>query len=117
MKIFELFGQQPLKPEVDFDLQDDLVFFINNDPEFYRRSYFPFINKFNQHCSAGRVAHPKAFAPIVVKAYKEYKNKFPVEGLEEELPVDQIENICEKLQNEQLEHYHKEQENKAEKNK
>lgn len=110
MKIFELFGYQPLKPEVDFDLHDDLSFFMNNDPEFYRQEYFPFLDKFNKHCDAGRAVHPKAFAPMVIKAYKVYKNKFPSEGLSDALSEEDIHDICEKLQSAQLKHYHEEKE-------
>lgn len=115
MKIFELFGSQPLKPEVDFDLHDDLMFFMNNDPEFYRQDYFPFLDKFTHHCNAGRVVSPKAFSPMVIKAYKLYKNKFPIKELEEDLSDADVKDICEKLQSQQLQHYHNEKEKKLEK--
>lgn len=114
MKIFELFDSQPLKPEIDYDLSDDLMFFMNNDPEFYRKEYFPFLNKFNRHCDADRVVSPKAFSPLVIKAYKLYKNKFPIQELEENLNDSEIKDICEKLQSDQLRHYHEGKEKKLE---
>lgn len=114
MKIFELFGWKPLKPEVDYDLHDDLMFFMNNDPEFYRQDYYPFLTKFNGHCNAGKSVNPKVFSPLITKAYKIYKQKFPSEGLDENLSQEDIKDICEKLHTEQLQHYHKEKEKKHE---
>lgn len=120
MKIFELFDEQPLDSKLDFDLQDDLIFFMHNDPEFYRKEYYPIHRKFKKILDSERNVSAKAFAPLVKKAYSQYLNKFkeelPVEKLEEELQEKELEEICEKLLSFETEHYHKEKENQEKNN-
>ncbi len=62
MKIFELYN--PNMKREEFDLNDDLIFFMRNDPQFYRGEYHPFLQKFKRHCEAGRGVRPAAFAPV-----------------------------------------------------
>ncbi len=113
MHIFELYNPNIKREE--FDLSDDLVFFMRNDPQFYRKDYHPFLQKFNRHCDAGRTVTAKAFIPIVKHAFECYKNSFPVEGLEEKLSESDLKDICEKLQSEEHKFYHDEQDKKSEK--
>jgi hypothetical protein len=113
MKIFELYNPN-IKRE-DFDLSDDLIFFMRNDPGFFRQEYHPFLNKFNRHCDAGRKVSTKAFIPIVKQAFDHYKNSFPVEGLEEQLSERDLEEICEKLLSEETTFYHEEKKKSTEK--
>lgn len=108
MKVFEIFGYKPEAPEPDFDLHDDLIFFMNNDPEFYRGEFYPFLVKFKRHCEGGRSVRAKAFEPMVTKAYDMYKNKFPVNELEENLSQHDLKDICEKIQGQSLKDYHDE---------
>jgi hypothetical protein len=85
------------KKELGYDLKDDLVFFMNNDPEFYRKRYFPSAIKFDQYCKEGKKVSPNGFKKLVKEAYSIYKNKFPVEGLEKELSDDMCEEICKEI--------------------
>lgn len=113
MKIFELYNPN-LKRE-DFDLADDLIFFMRNDPQFYRGEYHPFLQKFKRHCDAGRSVSNKAFIPIVRKAFEHYQNTFPIEGMEQQLSKRDLEDVCERLQGEETIFYHEEQKKKTEK--
>lgn len=82
------------KKPLGYDLMDDLMFFMNNEPEFYRKRYFPTMLKFDKFCKKGRSISPRGFEPLVKEAYEIYRNKFSqVEGLENKLS----EEICEKL--------------------
>jgi len=108
MKIFELFDQSEDKSKIDFDLQDDLIFFMNNDPDFYRKEFHPFLTKYKRHCDAGRQVSSKAFFPIVKKAYEEYQNKFQVEQLENDLPESILKEICEVLNGQCMQNYQEE---------
>lgn len=110
-----MFGFKPAAPKIDFDLHDDLMFFMNNDPEFYRSEYYPFLNKFKHHCDAGRTVTPKAFVTVVKKAYEDYKTKFPLPELDESLDEKEIEEICEKLQTQENKNYDDEVKKKQEK--
>jgi hypothetical protein len=95
MIINELFDQ-PLakKPELGYDLKDDLAFFMNNDPEFYRKKYFPTMLKFKKYCDQGKSVNPSGFAKLVTDAYEIYKEKFPVEGLEDKLQKETCMEVC-----------------------
>lgn len=111
MKVFEIFSQHIEEKKIDFDLVDDVIYFMNNDPEFYRKEYFPFLTKFQHHCDKGNQVSPKAFFPVVSRAVDQYKTKFPVDGLEEAMNENQISEICEKLQSQELANYHNKKEN------
>jgi hypothetical protein len=113
MKIFELFN--PNMKRDDFDLTDDLIFFMRNDPQFYRKDFHPFQQKFIKHCDADRSVSAKAFAPIVKQAFETYKDMFPVEGLEDTLTEQNLKEICEKLHSEETNFYHEEKKKSAEK--
>jgi hypothetical protein len=112
MKIFELYN--PNVKREDFDLVEDLAFFMRNDPQFYRQDYFPFLQKFNRHCDAGRTVTAKAFIPIVKRAFNAYQTSFPVEGLESSLSDNDLEEICERLQSEEAKFYHEEKQKNLE---
>lgn len=85
---------EPGKKELGYDLKDDLVFFMNNDPKFYREKYFPAMLKFKEYYKEGKQIQPRAFKNMVEFAYECYKNKFPVEGLEKQLESEMCEAIC-----------------------
>jgi hypothetical protein len=86
-------GYKP-KPELGYDLCDDMMCFMNNEPSFYRKDYFPVIHKFKEYVQAGKEVHPRVFENLVKKAYEVYQNKFPVEGLERTLDKDMLEQLC-----------------------
>jgi hypothetical protein len=95
MIINELFDQsEEKKPDLGFDLKDDLAFFMNNDPDFYRKKYFPTMLRFKKYCDQGKTVRPVAFSKLVTDAYDIYKEKFPVEGLAETLDKEVCEEVC-----------------------
>jgi len=114
MLIFEVFGPPHVKEEIDYDLHDDLIYFMNADPEFYRKNYFPVQSRFQNYCDAGKDVNPLAFKKIIVKAYESYKQKFPLPQLEESLDDEQLREICEKLHNQELESFKSAQKKKEE---
>jgi hypothetical protein len=85
---------EPGKKELGYDLKDDLTFFMNNDPDFYRKDYFPTMLKFKKYCKNGKNVQARAFESLVNRAYEVYQNKFQVEGLEDKLDKDMCEAIC-----------------------
>lgn len=79
MKIFEVSEFDSIKPEkLDFDLADDLAFFIQNDPMFYRKEMYPVVVDFTSNAKAGRKSSPKIFVPVVKKAIKVYCTQFNI---------------------------------------
>lgn len=112
MKITELFNnpKEPLdallgtnddneekEKESKFDLDDDLIFFMHNNDDFYRRNLFPVLkvckNKFDH---GGGFSH-RMFKPIVMKAYEAYKKEFPLRELTDSLEEEKCEAIARKI--------------------
>ena len=102
MKIFELFNPDKFKDE-EFDIKDDLMFFMNNQPEFYRKHYYPSMCKFKSMHEAGKKLSPAAFRPMVEKAYKMYTSEFPLESLDDTINKETCEEICTKVHSTELE--------------
>lgn len=90
-------GDRDSKNELGYDLKDDLICFMRNDPQFYRKDYFPVINKFVEYIKDGKNVQSRAFESLVVKAYEQYQKKFPVEGLEPSLKKEMCEEICNEI--------------------
>ena len=96
MIITELFDNDPEKKlELGYDLTDDLSFFMNNDPVFYRNQYFPVMLKLNSYYEAGKKIHHRAFEKLVRDAYTTYKEKFPSDLLPDTLDNKVCSDICE----------------------
>lgn len=115
MLITELFDPNPEpKRELDYDLHDDLIYFMNADPEFYRSNYYPIQHRFQGHCEAGRNVDPMAFKAIIQKAYENYKSKFPLPQLKEQLDEEELTEICEKLHGKEVEYYENQQKRREE---
>lgn len=99
MKIFEIFShdsEQAFAPS--FDLGDDLQCFMNNDPDFYRKNYYPFIIRLKEAKASKTKFTAKAFEAMVKHAYKVYKETFTQEqNLPIELEDDLVKDICENL--------------------
>lgn len=111
MKIFEMFGNQDLSAEdmlkigpnklikdeqgkYEFDIAEDLMFFMHNNDDFYRRHFYPIIKTCkSQFESGGKFTH-RVFKPIIEKAYKAYKEEFPVRELKDDLDNELIEEIA-----------------------
>jgi len=102
MRIDELFNADNYKIE-DYDLKDDLIFFMNNEPEFYRKTYYPTMCTFKEHYSKGRKVNPLAFKGLVEKAYAEYSKEFPIEGLEKNISKEMCEEVCTEIHKIELE--------------
>jgi hypothetical protein len=110
MKIQDLFENIPStiakedKDKLPFDLADDLMFFMRNDNDFYRRHYYPHVVKCISHVKQGNNLSPAVFKPMVNHAYECYTSKFPMRELPESLEEDVCEDICTKLRTEESKH-------------
>ncbi len=96
MKIDELVDVEKFNVE-EYDLHDDLHFFMNNDPEFYRKHYYPTLIKMKICKDRGDEFESAKLIPLVKEAYKIYKTKFPVKQLESSLDKNTLEEICSKI--------------------
>lgn len=85
------------KDGLGFDLKDDLIFFMNNDDEVYRRHTFPAILKLQDKIAAGVKPSKSLFANAVHECYQMYQEQFNSHKLPYELEPDIIEEICQQI--------------------
>lgn len=92
------------KSVIDFDLPSDLIFFMNNDDDTYRRHVYPKIHKCIESHNAKRKTTPSLFADAVKESYKNYIRKFPIRELPNELDEKLIKETCDKMHEEVCQH-------------
>jgi hypothetical protein len=85
------------KREIDFDLPEDLIHFMHNDDDVYRRHLHPSITKCIDNIKIKKPTNLKVFKPAVEHSYKLYIKKFPIRELPTELDNKMMERICNKL--------------------
>jgi hypothetical protein len=109
MKIRELFENFPdkrstdLVEEVPFDLGEDLIYFMKNDDDFYRRHYYPQLIKCKHELKKRGDVSNSFFEDVVKKAFECYSNKFGVNtNLPESLEEEEFNTVCEKLKAEEI---------------
>jgi hypothetical protein len=103
MKINE-FVQREENP-VNFDIVDDTIVYMRNDPIFYRKKYFPAITKMADLHRSGKAVEPKSvLGSVVDDAMDGYCRKFQVARSPSDLytPEDRL-NILKRIATEELE--------------
>ena len=86
--------------EFDFNLPSDLIFFMNNDDEAYRRHLHPVISK----CISKKNTSPEIFANAVKECYNMYVKEYPIRELPKCLDDKQLKETCDKLHEEVYQH-------------
>ena len=71
--------------KLPFNVVDDLVIYMKNDPQFYRKELFPKMCDVQEVVKKGKKYNKKSLLPTVEYAIKEYINKFQIKKLPEEL--------------------------------
>ena len=66
------FNQIDKEPQLDYDLMDDVYFYMMNDDDFYRKQYYPTMNKCKQ------TGDNEALMPVVDSCIKEYCTKYRI---------------------------------------
>lgn len=62
----------------DVDMIDDLMFFMNNDTNFYRKIFFPMISKIRDQIKSGKRCKDTVFRPCVDSAINSYCEKYNI---------------------------------------
>lgn len=85
---------------INFDLDEDLIYFMNNDDHAYRRHFFPELVQCVEHIKAGKKYNSANLSPAVKECYGMYVKKFPIRDLPDQLDEEQLKQICEKIKDE-----------------
>lgn len=91
--------------EIDYDLAEDLIFFMNNDDDIYRRHVYPSIHKCLERINSGKDSSPSVFQDAVRESYKNYIERYPIRELPEDISDKQLVEICEKMLEEVCTHH------------
>ena len=83
--------------EIDFDLTEDLVFFLNNDDDAYRRHLLPAVHKFIDIQKAGKEPKYNIFKTAVADGYKRYTQQYPMRELPDDIDTKTWKAACKQL--------------------
>lgn len=76
------------KEDINFDLAEDIAFFMENDDLMFRQFVAPFSEKKSKYT---------AFSDGVDSAYTEYQKKYPIRKLPSTLPPEINKMVCKLL--------------------
>lgn len=90
--------------EINFDLIEDLMHFMNTDDNVYRRHVFPSIAKCVDRSKQNREFNSSVFKPAVEKSYEAYVRQYPIRELPESLDEETCVKVCKKMKEEVSKH-------------
>lgn len=82
---------------LDFDLVEDMTFFMQNDDDAYRRNVYPSVVRCIKKIKNGNTVHPSIFEDAAIECYKDYIKKYPIRQLPDALDEELTNGICEKF--------------------
>lgn len=91
------------KREVNYNLAEDLIFFMNNDDDTYRKHVYPSIVRCIENFNAKK-SSPSIFKNAVDESYKNYLKKYPIRELPDNLDEEVCKEACEKMHEEVCQH-------------
>ena len=83
--------------EINYDLSDDLIHFMNHDDSAYRRHLYPSIAKCIDITERKKKPAASIFKKAVEECYKQYTHNFPIRELPEDIEQELCDSVCEKL--------------------
>jgi hypothetical protein len=83
--------------ELNFDLVEDLVYFMNHNDDVYRRHVYPSIANCLDRFTANRPTNASLFKPAVDKSYQIYVRTYPIRELPEHLDDEVLNSVYKKL--------------------
>ena len=103
MKLVEF--TNPEENRFDFDVVDDIIVFMRNDPQFYRKSFFPAVSKVaDMHRNGQSIDQNKCLGSMVEKALGEYCARFNIATMPDEVFNDNDrQSIIDRLFSEEME--------------
>lgn len=77
MKLVEF--AQPLEKDLPYDVVEDAIVFMKNDPKFYRKHYYPAVTKIADLTRAGKKVDPnKCLGPMIETGCRAYVEKYNI---------------------------------------
>lgn len=83
--------------KLNYDLTEDLVFFMNHDDDSYRRHVYPAIVKCMRGIDKKMDQDASIFKTAALESYKNYLHQYPIRALPNDLDDNQLKEICSKF--------------------
>jgi hypothetical protein len=83
--------------EINYDLIEDLIHYMNNDDNAYRRHLYPSIAKCLDITERKKKPAASIFKSAVEECYKKYSREFPIRELPDNIDEETCEEVCNKL--------------------
>ena len=80
--------------EVDYDLHEDVAYFMNTNDDVYRKHTRPIIGNMLTLIKTNKETSPRMFAPAVHHSYREYVKEYPIRELPDELDSEMCKVVC-----------------------
>lgn len=102
MRIEDL--KQPIDDKLPFDVVDDMAVFMRNDPMFYRKSFFPVVERMKScYRKNEQFNYEKEIGEMVDRAANTYCRKFKINRRPEDLmDQDERNSLIKKLYAEEM---------------
>ena len=91
--------------KINYDLVEDLVFFMNQDDDVYRRHIYPIIAECVKQSKLKQKIDPMIFKSAVLEGYSQYIDEYPLKELPEKIEDKTCKAVCKKMIEEFKEHY------------
>jgi hypothetical protein len=104
-KDMDFVSQESGKREINYDLAEDLVYFMQNDDEVYRRNVYPVIARCLTQVRSKSPANPNIFKTAVLDSYKKYIKEYPIRELPQDMDSTLCKETCSKMLDEVLKNF------------
>jgi hypothetical protein len=94
----------PINNDLPYDVIEDAIIFMRNDPMFYRKNYFPAVSKLADLHRAGKKVDPaKCLMPMIEQGCNMYVKKFNIgKGVDEVFNNDDRQALLNQIYTEEL---------------
>ena len=93
VKLLEVTDQK-LDEELPYDVGQDLIVYMRNEPMFYRKHLYPALIDVQEAVKNGGKYSKRQMLPVIEKAIQSYINKFGIKKLPEDLMNEQEKLDC-----------------------
>lgn len=113
VKINEFFDKDNIKDlkigdELPYNVVEDLVIYMRNEPNFYRKHLYPAMIDVQEAVKNGGKYNKKSLLPVIERAINEYLKKYEIKKLPEELLNNSEKMECvNKLLRDEVENFRK----------
>ena len=90
--------------EINYDLPDDLIHFMNHDDNVYRRHVFPVVARMLDLHKKNITPKASIFKPAAEHSYKIYIKKYPIRELPDHIDEETCNKVCDKMHEEVCQH-------------